>query len=388
MIVYTPTEGTIGYALHKRCTPSGRTLYSLRSQVQTGDEIGSSEQFNRPQVRAVLIFLCHNDNISRVWIIINQGFFHRKSEEKKELMMKRYCKEDFIRIRDFLADTYAYFERPHNWTIERWNFSISMARVMNGVSLEAWESQIGIWEDGDKILGVVNAEGEDDGEAFFQVAHEDLPRDILTEMFSFCEAHLGKEREGRRVIHLRIPPGSLQIEEIAMSRNYLQRPEKEEVSELCMEQEFRVNLPKGFSFKYGDEVSPNEKGQAHARAFGYYENIKYRERAPIGYQLMSLTPDYRADLDIYVASPDNEIAAFATMWYDEVNHIGMLEPVGTIPEYRRMGLGRASIVQLVTQAQEKRVRRVYVGSGQDFYRRLGFEPKALYGVWVKSIPER
>ncbi|MDP3449677.1 MAG: hypothetical protein Q8R87_03775, partial [Anaerolineaceae bacterium] len=91
-----------------------QALYSLRSQVQTGDEIGSSEQFNRPQVRAVLIFLCHNDNISRVWIIINQGFFHRKSEEKKELMMKRYCKEDFIRIRDFLADTYAYFERPHN----------------------------------------------------------------------------------------------------------------------------------------------------------------------------------------------------------------------------------------------------------------------------------
>ena len=67
-----------------------------------------------------------------------------------------------------------------------------MARAMHGVSLEAWESQIGIWEDGGKILGVVNAKGEDDGEAFFQVAHEDLPQDILMEMFSFCEAHLGK----------------------------------------------------------------------------------------------------------------------------------------------------------------------------------------------------
>jgi len=303
-------------------------------------------------------------------------------------MMKHYSKEDFIRIRDFLANTYAYFQRPHNWTIERWNFSISMARVMHGVSLEAWESQIGIWEDGGKILGVVNAEGEDDGEAFFQVAREDLPQDILMEMFSFCEAHLGKDREGSRVIHLRIPSGSLQIEEIAMNRNYHQMPKKEEVSELCLQQEFRVELPKGFSFKYGDEVSHNEKGRCHARAFGYYENIKYRERAPIGYQQMCLTPDYRAGFDIYVASPDNEIAAFATMWYDEVNRIGMLEPVGTIPEYRRMGLGRASILQLVTQAQEAGGRRVYVGSGQHFYRRLGFEPRVLYGVWEKSIPER
>jgi len=302
--------------------------------------------------------------------------------------MKRYRKEDFTRIRDFLVNTYAYFQRPHNWTIERWNFSISMARVMNGVSLEAWESQIGIWEEGEKILGVVNAEGEDDGEAFFQVAHENPSRDILKEMFSFCEAHLGKEKEGRRVIYLRIPLGSIQIEEIAMSRNYSQRPETEEISELCLEQEFRVELAKGFSFKYGDEVSHNEKGKAHARAFGYYEETVYRERAPIGYLQMSQTPDYRAGFDIYVTSPDNEIAAFATMWYDEQNRIGMLEPVGTIPEYRRMGLGGASIRQLVTQAQQEGVRKVYVGSGQDFYRRLGFQARETYGVWEKSIPDR
>lgn len=305
-----------------------------------------------------------------------------------KITMKRYCKEDFIRIRDFLVDTYAYFQRPRNWTIERWNIAISMTRVLHGVSLEVWESQIGIWEEGEKILAVVNAEGEDDGEAFFQIAHEDLACDILQEMFSFCEAHLGKEKGGGRVIYLRIPSESKQVEEIAMNWGYAQGPEKEEISELCLEQGFEVELAEGFSFKYGDEVSHKEKGDAHARAFGYYDMTVSRERAAKGYLEVSQTPDYRPDFDIYVTSPEEETVAFATMWYDEQNRIGMLEPVGTIPKYQRMGLGSASIMQLLNQAQRAGVRKVYVGSGRDFYRRLGFQVSETYRVWEKAIPGR
>jgi NADPH:quinone reductase-like Zn-dependent oxidoreductase len=87
-----------------------------------------------------------------------------------------------------------------------------------------------MFKEGEKILAVVNAEGEDDGEAFFQIAHEDLARDILQEMFSFCEAHLGKEKGGGRVIYLRIPSESKQVKEIAMNWGYVQGPEKEEIS--------------------------------------------------------------------------------------------------------------------------------------------------------------
>ena len=96
--------------------------------------------------------------------------------------MRPYHKQDFIKIRDFLVDSYAHFQRPYNWTLERWNFSISMARIMNGIPLEVWESQIAIWERDQAIVAVVNAEGEADGEAFFQMAHEHLPDDVLQEM--------------------------------------------------------------------------------------------------------------------------------------------------------------------------------------------------------------
>ena len=146
-----------------------------------------------------------------------------------------------------------------------------------------------------------------------------------------------------------------------------------------------VQIAEGFSFKRGDLVSDVDKGEAHARAFGYVEETVYRERSPIGYQAMSETPDYRPDLDLYVLSKDHEIAAFATMWYDQQNRIGILEPVGTIPQYRRMGLGRACIMQLANQVRQEDGLKIYVGSTQDFYQRLGFQAIGVYSVWVKEV---
>jgi hypothetical protein len=221
---------------------------------------------------------------------------HREDTGGKAGAMKPYHREDFARIREFLVDTYAYFQRPCNWMIERWNFSISMARVMNGIPLEVWESQIAMWEHEQAIVGVVNAEGEGDGEAFFQLAHEEIPNDVLREMFAFCESHLGKEENGKRVVYLRIPSGNLRIEQMASNRKYTQLPGRESVSELDVKGGFSVELAQGFSFVYGSDVPNEEKGKAHAKAFGYHDQAVCRDRTPIAYREMSETPDYRADL--------------------------------------------------------------------------------------------
>jgi GNAT superfamily N-acetyltransferase len=50
---------------------------------------------------------------------------------------------------------------------------------------------------------------------------------------------------------------------------------------------------------------------------------------------------YRPDLDIGVRAPDGRIVASCTTWLDEVNRVGLFEPVGVDPEFRRMGLSRA-----------------------------------------------
>jgi GNAT superfamily N-acetyltransferase len=50
---------------------------------------------------------------------------------------------------------------------------------------------------------------------------------------------------------------------------------------------------------------------------------------------------YRPELDWVVEGPDGDFVATALIWLDELNGIGLVEPVGCAPAYRRRGLARA-----------------------------------------------
>jgi predicted N-acetyltransferase YhbS len=56
---------------------------------------------------------------------------------------------------------------------------------------------------------------------------------------------------------------------------------------------------------------------------------------------MMQTWPYRPELDIGIEGPDGRIVASCTTWLDDVNRVGLFEPVGVDPEFRRMGLSRA-----------------------------------------------
>jgi mycothiol synthase len=56
-------------------------------------------------------------------------------------------------------------------------------------------------------------------------------------------------------------------------------------------------------------------------------------------------PLYRRDLDLVAVAPDGELAAFTTVWYDDVTRTGYFEPVGTSPTHQRKGLGKAIMTE-------------------------------------------
>jgi hypothetical protein len=58
------------------------------------------------------------------------------------------------------------------------------------------------------------------------------------------------------------------------------------------------------------------------------------------YQDMMQTWPYRPELDFGVEGPDGRIVASCTTWLDEANRVGLFEPVGVDPEFRRLGLSR------------------------------------------------
>lgn len=101
---------------------------------------------------------------------------------------------------------------------------------------------------------------------------------------------------------------------------------------------------------------------------------------------MAKTPDYRSDLDLYVASESGEVVPFTTIWYDAANKIGILEPVGTHYAYRRMGLARAVIGEGARRIADEGGLGLYVGSNKPFYLSIGFDVCLRNEIWKKELP--
>ena len=97
-------------------------------------------------------------------------------------------------------------------------------------------------------------------------------------------------------------------------------------------------LPDGFRFRTADEVGPRAAVQAHVDAWA---PSTYTAE---GYEGVRRTPPYRGDLHVLVEAPDGTMAASTIMWLDEANKTAEFEPVGTHPDYRRRGLGRAMLL--------------------------------------------
>ncbi len=72
----------------------------------------------------------------------------------------------------------------------------------------------------------------------------------------------------------------------------------------------------------------------------------------------------------FVVSKDGEYAAYCGVWYDG-GETAYIEPVATVPEHRRKGLGRAVVYDAVGVAASRGAKRAIVLSDQEFYLRIG-----------------
>jgi ribosomal protein S18 acetylase RimI-like enzyme len=90
---------------------------------------------------------------------------------------------------------------------------------------------------------------------------------------------------------------------------------------------------------------------------------------------------YRADLDCVVEAPDGSPAAYCLAWLDDANRVGELEPVGTHPDHRRLGLASAVCRFALHRLREEGAERgiVYSLPGSDataLYESIGMREHA------------
>ena len=299
---------------------------------------------------------------------------------------------DFLRVRDFLSTTFSHYQSSVNWRIERWEYTfyfVSPLLANWGEDPPRQESvdkmnqllyqKIGLWETEDgEIAGVANLEHPDlthpgYGEFFIQRHPEHL--DLLPEMVDFAEAELMDPNRHRLFIY--VDPKDDILFELLSSRGFI--PDK---ASKGIESEFDLvnsalpdepQLPEGFRLQsMADENDLPKRCKAFGRAFNHPDPLDWPSL--ISYEMLQQAPDYKKEQDIIVKAPDGEYAAFSLIWHDAPNRMASLEPVGTQPEYRRMGLAREAIFEGMRRMKRKGVTRVVVGSDQEFYKAIGFVP--------------
>jgi predicted N-acetyltransferase YhbS len=218
------------------------------------------------------------------------------------------------------------------------------------------------------------------GEAFFQ-RNPDYEF-LLDEMLDYAETTFKYDGKLRFSIY----DQDVALQAVAQKRGYQKHVEWDgDDSAFTITGDLpEPKLPDGFKLQ---SMADDNNLALRAKAFGLGFNHPDPKDWPSAatYAELQRAPDYRKDLDLSVVSPDDEHVSFCIVWYDARNRIGILEPVGTHPDYRLRGLGRAVVTEGIRRAAALGATEVWVGSGQEFYLAIGFEKRFVSYTWQKTF---
>jgi len=308
--------------------------------------------------------------------------------------LRKYKPEqDFLRIRDFLVDTYQIIGKPQNWRLERWNYARYFVAPRLGAygqgepriedSLKAigfWEDTIGVWEnEGGEIVGVVSTENPGLGRAFIQRHPQYNP--LLAEMLDYAEATFTDKE--KNTLKIQIYEYDEVLQAVTQERGYQQDVEHPEYdSEFVIQHLPGPDLPEGYVLRSMAQENDIElRREVFGRAFNHTDPSEWP--SAFSYEELQKAPDYRKDQDLYIVGPNGEYVSCCILWYDGKNKMGVLEPVGTHPDHRRRkGFGREVVMEGIRRAAALGAEKVCVGSGQRFYEAIGFQKKYASHTWT------
>lgn len=136
-------------------------------------------------------------------------------------------------------------------------------------------------------------------------------------------------------------------------------------------------LPAGFHLR-------SSRGEEDARLRSLTSYAAFGSNKPFEeYWLRTLrfmqSPVYVPEHEIFVVSPGGEIAAFCILWTDELNKVGHFEPVGTHPDFQRMGLGKSLLMEGLRRLKSECMNEADVCTNYDnpaairLYESVGFQ---------------
>lgn len=281
--------------------------------------------------------------------------------------------EDYHKIRNFFIRLgYAEF------TYTRWDLMAT-----HGYLDRSSVGKIGIWEDDEQIIGVATFDCQL-GDAFcLALTQYDF---LKEEMLLYAKDNLSREGEFGVVI----ADTDLKFQDTAASLGFCATHEKESDAIFYLDKtSTEYDLPEGFhittmkeTFDLCQYLSVLWKGFNHElNGEGEFQFTKEKEYLC---KEGMIRPNVDLNLKVAAVAPDGNFAAYCGMWYDPEAGYAVIEPVATDPKYRRMGLGKAVVLEGIKRVGELGAKTALVGSSQQFYYSIGLRPFRTSTIWRKK----
>jgi predicted N-acetyltransferase YhbS len=281
---------------------------------------------------------------------------------------------DFDRVGRFLDRHYQDLNKDGNWLQPAWEYMHFHPAID-----EDHLSRCAVWEDDGEILGVAHYEWTL-GEAFFQV--EPGKENLRPLMLDYVETDMrGNDDEGHFVKAYCLDCHQAFANELAR-RGYTRLPEEDRpMMAVDLTRELAYELPPGFRIQsLADE---NDLAKIDRCLWRGFDHAGEPDGDLSGRRKMQAGPGFRRDLTIVVVEPGGDYVSFSGAWHDRSGRFAYIEPVATDPNFRRMGLGRAAVLEGLRRCTAEGAVLGYVGSDQAFYHAIGFRPLNVAQCWLR-----
>ncbi len=299
---------------------------------------------------------------------------------------RTYQDDDYHKIMEFLREMYLETGTQHCWLPQRWEYAEYFG---NHLCIERgaddWRKYIGIWDQDGRIAAICHKEEGNNTYLQIRPGYEYL----TDEMLDFAEETIASVNpDGKKTLVVWSTESNAYLNERLTSRGYSRGEDGSYYNYQSLDSNFTPVLPEGYSFtdtvEFKDTLS---RYRVVNRAFN--PDAEIPQAVPGSFLKMEQAPLFRPELEIMSINVDGMPTSFCVVWYDEKTGTGMFEPVGTHPDYQRLGLGRAILMEGLRRLKAIGAYYAYVESYGDnrkaFYNSAGFRTFDKDWYWTKEL---
>ena len=204
--------------------------------------------------------------------------------------------------------------------------------------------------------------------------------ELAQEMIQYAAKNMPDEGEGIRLV---LFGGQDELMESAKRLGYRQESESWNM-QFDFVNKLDYPLPEGFHFVSPQELDTSKVGECCWKGFDHeQEEGAWNHQYQQNFYLLEVAPHATKNLSVAVANEEGAYVCWAGMWWTPENKLAYLEPLCTIPEYRRKGLAAAALSELYRKT--KALGATHMSGGEsEFYRKIGYIPAVKWTFWKKE----